>query len=103
MMSVHDLVVEVEEKVEGIILSFTEVRPEELGLDTRCAYKLYINEDYIACRDSDKRNLNYYGGFEYVDSRCVFSLGNFHFYSIEDSRVSGHLDTFFSTESEEEQ
>ena len=46
MMSVHDLVVEVEEKVQGIILSFTEVKPEELGLDTRCAYKLYINEDF---------------------------------------------------------
>ncbi len=102
MMSVHDLVVEVEEKVQGIILSFTEVTPEELGLDTRCAYKLYINEDFIACRDSDKRNLNYYGGFEYVDSQCVYSLGNFHFYSIEDSRVCRHLDTFFSIESEEE-
>ena len=102
MMNVHELVDEVEGKVKEIILSFTEVTPEELGLDTRCAYKLYINEDYIACRDSDKRNLNYYGGFEYVDSQYVISLGNFHFYSIEDLRVSGHLDTFFSTESEEE-
>ncbi len=102
MMNVHELVDEVEGKVKEIILSFTEVTPEELGLDTRCAYKLYINEDFIACRDSDKRNLNYYGGFEYVDSQYVISLGNFHFYSIEDSRVSRHLDIFFSIESEEE-
>jgi len=102
MMSVHDLVVEVEEKVHEIIQSFTEVKPEELGLDNRSAYKLYINEDFIACRDSDKRTLNYYGGFEYVDTQCVLSLGNFHFYSIEDSRVSRHLDIFFSSETEEE-
>ena len=101
-MNVLELVDVIEDQVKEIILSFTEVTPEELGLDTRSAYKLYINEDFIACRDSDKRQLNYYGGFEYVDSQFVISLGNFHFYSIEDSRVSGHLDTFFSKESEVE-
>ena len=102
MMNVLELVDEVEVKVKEIILSFTEVTPEELGLDTRSAYKLYINEDFIACRDSDKRNLNYYGGFEYVEPEFVISLGNFHFYSIEDSRVSRHLDIFFSSETEDE-
>jgi len=102
MMNVLELVDVIEDQVKEIILSFTEVSPEELGLDTRSAYKLYINEDFIACRDSDKSTLNYYGGFEYVDSQFVISLGNFHFYSIEDSRVSGHLDTFFSKESEVE-
>jgi len=102
MMNVLELVDVIEDQVKEIILSFTEVTPEELGLDTRSAYKLYINEDFIACRDSDKRQLNYYGGFEYVDSQFVISLGNFHFYSVEDSRVRDHLDTFFSNESKEE-
>jgi len=64
------------------------------GLDPRCGH-IWIGEDCIATKGSHgKRGLEYYGGFEYVSKDCVFSLGEFTFYSIEDSRVARHIEEF---------
>jgi hypothetical protein len=94
MENLYDLVQEVESRVEEIISSFDKVKPEELDLDNRSAWRLYVNHDYIACRNSDRRTLDYYGGFEYVDSSYVLVLGNYTFYSRYDERVDGHIDTY---------
>lgn len=94
MQNINDLMEEVEMRVDEIIDHYAEVLPEDLGLDRRSAYRLYINDDYIACRNSDRRVLDYYGGFEYVDSGCVFTLGNYTFYSRDDERVNDHLETY---------
>ena len=80
---------------------FQIVKPKEVGLDTRSSYQLFINEDYIAIRKSDRRSLDYYGGFEYVDEEHVTVLGDYIFYSADDERVQGHLDEFFHQEKEE--
>jgi len=80
---------------------FQMVKPKEVGLDTRSSYQLFINEDYIAIRKSDRRSLDYYGGFEYVDEEHVTVLGDYIFYSADDERVQGHLDEFFHQEKEE--
>ena len=102
MSALRELLSEINSKVEGLIdEEFREVTPKEIGLDTRAAYRLFINEDYIAVSKGNRRNLDYYGGFEYVDEEHVTVLGDMVFYSSEDERVQGHLDEFFMQEKED--
>jgi hypothetical protein len=90
------------EMVEQLIDDeFRVVKSSEVGLDNRSAYQLFINEDYIAVRKSDRRSLDYYGGFEYVDEEHVTVLGDMVFYSADDERVQDHLDEFFMQEEAE--
>lgn len=83
------------------------VNAEELGLDPRAGYKLYISRgEYdgcgiIACKDSNVRTMNYYGGFEYVSEECVKRFGEWTVYSEEDDRVKSALDIYYNRESEE--
>ena len=93
---------EINKKVETIIdEEFREVTPKEVGLDPRAGYNLFINEDYIAVSKGNRRTLDYYGGFEYVDEEHVTVLGDMVFYSSDDERVQGHLDEFFMKEDAE--
>ena len=102
MSMLYKLMNEINAKVEELIdEEFREVTAKEVGLDNRSAYQLLINEDYIAIRKSDRRSLDYYGGFEYVDEEHVTVLGDYVFYSSDDERVQGHLDEFFMQEKEE--
>ncbi len=93
---------EVNEKVEAIIDDMREVRPADLGLDKRCAYQLFIDEEYIAIQKADLKNLRYYGGFEYVSEEYVLELGEYVFYNAEDERVAGHLSEYFQDQEEKE-
>ena len=87
------------EMVEQLIDDeFRSVKPTEVGLDSRAAYEVFINEDNIAIRKSNRRSLDYYGGFEYVDEENVTVLGDYVFYSADDERVQDHLDEFFMQE-----
>ena len=89
------------EMVEQLIDDeFRLVKPSEVGLDSRAAYEIFINEDNIAIRKSNRRSLDYYGGFEYVDEEHVTVLGNYVFYSSDDERVQEHLDEFFMQKEE---
>ncbi len=102
MSALRELLSEMNSKVEGLIdEEFREVTPKEVGLDSRAGYRLFINEDYIAVSRGNRRNLDYYGGFEYVDEEHVTVLGDMVFYSSEDERVQGHLDEFFMQEKED--
>jgi hypothetical protein len=90
------------EMVEQLIDDeFRLVKPTEVGLDSRAAYEIFINEDNIAIRKSSRRSLDYYGGFEYVDEEHVTVLGDYVFYSADDERVQDHLDEFFLQEESE--
>ena len=103
MSMLYDLMNEINTKVDRLINDeFREVAPQELGLDPRAGYHLFINEDYIAVSKSNRRSLDYYGGFEYVDEEHVTVLGDYVFYSADDERVQGHLDNVFNPEKEEE-
>ena len=93
---------EINEKVEAIIDDMREVRPADLGLDKRCAYQLFIDEEYIAIQKADLKNLRYYGGFEYVSEEYVLELGEYVFYNAEDGRVAGHLSEYFNDQEEKE-
>lgn len=74
--------------------TMTEVKPQDLDLDPRSATYLFVSEDTIAVHDSFRDRLNYYGGFEYVDSQYVQTVGGYTFYSAEDYRVREHLDAY---------
>lgn len=102
MSMLYELMREINAKVEELINEeFREVRPEDVGLDVRSGYFIFINEDYIAVRKDDRRILEYYGGFEYVDEEDVTELGDFVFYSADDERVQDHLNEFFMEKEEE--
>jgi hypothetical protein len=99
MSLLHELISEINSKVDGLIdEEFREVTPKEVGLDSRAAYRLFINEDFIAVSKGNRRTLDYYGGFEYVDEEHVTVLGDMVFFSADDERVQGHLDEFFMQE-----
>ena len=103
MSMLYELVSEINSKVEGLIdEEFQEVTPKEIGLDSRAGYRLFINEDFIAVSKGNRRTLDYYGGFEYVDEEHITVLGDMVFYSSDDERVQGHLDEFFINQEKEE-
>ena len=90
------------EMVEQLIDDeFRLVKPTEVGLDSRAAFEVFINDDNIAVRKCDRNPLDYYGGFEYVDEEHVTVLGDYVFYSSDDERVQGHLDEFFMQKKED--
>ena len=103
MSMLYELISEINSKVEGLIdEEFREVTPKEVGLDTRAAYRLFINEDYIAVSKDNRRNLDYYGGFEYVDEEHITVLGDMVFYSADDERVAGHLSEYYDKQEDKE-
>lgn len=74
---------------------FQEVRPSSIGLDGRSARRLWVNQDWIVVSKHELGSLTYYGGFEYVESEFVTSMGSFVFFSVEDSRVARHISYLF--------
>ena len=67
----------------------TEVLPQDLGLDKRAGYRLYINKEAIAVHESDDGSLRYYGGFEYIDKAYRTELGDWVIYTIDDQMHYG--------------
>jgi len=102
MSMLYNLMNEINDKIEILIdEEFRLVKPTDVGLESRAGYKLFINEDFIAVSKSNRRSLDYYGGFEYVDEKHVTVLGDYVFYSADANRVQDHLDKFFNSEKEE--
>ena len=67
----------------------TEVLPQDLGLDKRCAYRLFVNKEAIAVPLKDDRSLQYYAGFEYIDKAFRSELGDWVIYTIDDQIAYG--------------
>lgn len=84
-MSIFDDIAELEERIEQ---ECTTVYASELGLDSRCG-PILVGPDYIATRN--RRALDYYGGFEYVDPAYVTPVGTLTLYHEEDDRVYSHM------------
>lgn len=59
---------------------------EELGLDFRCG-RIYVSVegDFVAA--CNPRSIEYYGGWEYIDSEYKFDAGSYRFYDREANRV----------------
>ena len=59
---------------------------EELGLDFRCG-RIYISVDGDFVAACNPRSIEYYGGWEYIDSEFKLDAGNYRFYDREAGRV----------------
>lgn len=83
----------INDRVTSYVAKFDEFLPEDLGLDERAAYRLYVDKDRtcIAIEKRNDRPLQYYGGFEYVDKEYRQECGNWVFYLATDDRVDSCL------------
>ena len=79
--TIQDALSEVDQRIAD---SVTPHKAEDAGLDRRCGM-IYLGEDFLATRD--RRLLDYYGGFEYVDPECIQQVGGWTLYSADDDRV----------------
>ena len=83
---------ELERQVEELVNKYIEeseavcVNADQVGLDFRCGM-VYVSvaDDFVAV--SGNYSINYYGGFEYIDSDYITTIGHMTFYSGETSRV----------------
>lgn len=88
------------ELLEDAVGQFTA---KECGLDKRAScYTLWVSDTWIACVASQDRNLQYYGGFEYVDKGFRQELGDYVIYFADDARVQAHIDIALGHTDEDE-
>jgi hypothetical protein len=86
-----DLIDEVQDCVERQVQGMRRVRASELGLDDRCG-RAYVDEDCIVVESGNARSYNYYGGFEYIDSEDIRTLGDYVVYLNTANRVQEALE-----------
>lgn len=85
---IENALCELEDRVEEAL---TPVNASECGLDPRCG-PLFRGQDFLATRN--RSSLDYYGGFEYVDSEYIRSVGHWTLYSSEHDRIACALETW---------
>lgn len=95
MSKVLELVQDLDDQIRMTVRELPYVPAEELGLDRRAGYRLWIDEDAIIVNKNDDRVLQYYGGFEYVDTNARIECGDYVIYTNDDSRVQDCLDFFY--------
>lgn len=80
------------EWLEQNMQPLTPSQAEKAGLDHRAIGNVMFNDTTIAAvGEKSIRALEYYGGFEYVDSEATLVVGNVKFYMDADNRVARHL------------
>ena len=94
-MNLFTLIDEVTELTDNYVGTMEKVPAVKLGLDNRSG-SLFISPDCIAVYKGNDRALQYYGGFEYVDTEYRHEMGDFVFYSAEDDRIQGHLQDYLN-------
>lgn len=99
-MNIHNALNEISEIAEKVIAGMTEASAEDLRLDPRACPKLWVSESAVAIRTSHRRNMEYYGGFEYVDKEYVHPIGDYVFYLRDDDRVAEAIEYFLENSSE---
>ena len=81
-----------------VMTNMREVNATQLGLDARAGHQLFIDDMCVAINRAHDRNLQYYGGFEYIDKSLRETHGNYVFYFVNDDdeycRVRECLDRF---------
>ena len=94
-MDLFELIDDVTELTDTFVGKMGKVNPQQLGLDNRCG-SLFITPDCIGTYKDRDRALQYYGGFEYVDTEYRHEFGDYVFYSAEDNRVRDCLETYLN-------
>ena len=75
----------------------TQVSAQDIGLDPR-AGTVWVTDDAIVARSWNVRSLEYYGGFEYVDTDYKTQMGEYTVYFADDERVEGCLEMWQETQ-----
>ena len=91
---------ELEKQVEELVNKYIEeseavcVSARDIGLDYRCGM-VYVSvaDDFVAVSGSGS-SINYYGGFEYINSDYITTIGGMIFYSGEHSRVQDAIEYY---------
>jgi hypothetical protein len=91
---IEDKINEINEAFSEIVHKMDKVSADEVGLDIRAGYGLWVCEDGIAVSQAGDRALQYYGGFEYVDKEYRVAIGDWVFYSANADRVAQCLDRY---------
>jgi len=90
---------ELEQQVEELVNKFIEesgavcVSALLVGLDIRCGM-VYVSTDLDFIAVSGNGMINYYGGFEYINSDHIATIGHMTFYSGEHSRVQDCIEYY---------
>jgi hypothetical protein len=90
---------EIDEKINDLIEQIVggpdvvKINAEDAGLDCRSGtVYISVQNDFIA--SASIGSIEYYGGFEYIDSEYTTSLGHIKFYSGETSRVRNAIEYY---------
>ena len=94
MSQVAELVFDLEYEIHKVIRDLPCVNAEQLGLDYRAASTVWIDDDALIVLKSQDRTLQYYGGFEYIDSEYRMEVGKYVIYTSESSRVRDCFDCY---------
>jgi hypothetical protein len=93
MNTFDDLLNQVTDLATEFLAEAKLVNADEVGLDERCG-KVYVGNDFIATLAHNRRKLEYYGGFEYIDDDSKFTIGDYIFYTDNHERVSDAIDHY---------
>ena len=94
MSKVLDMVADLEDEIRVVVGKLPYVPADVLGLDRRAGYRLWIDDDAIIVDKHNDRDLQYYGGFEYVDKDTRTECGYYVIYSSNDDRVRDCIEQF---------
>ena len=106
MMDIQYFIEDISEQVQNYVNENMEevfLNETKIGLDPRASYApIFINRSGIAVKKSYDRNMQYYGGFEYVYKEYRHEMGDYVFYLADDDRVGGHVDSYYEQKEEVE-
>ena len=92
MQTMMEFIEEMGDKVTSIIENMDKVQADTVGLDWRCG-KLWIDADCVVTMEDTDRQLQYYGGFEYIDPEYRQAIGGWVVYT-EHERVMGVIEAW---------
>lgn len=98
---IQDMICNVSEQMRHYVRRMDFVPADDLGLDRRAAYRLWVDKDCIIVDKEHDSTLQYYGGFEYVDKEYRTEIDDYVIYLRDDERVDGHLRYYYEEELEE--
>ena len=98
MSQVLNLVYDLDDQIRNTVKDLPYVPADQIGLDRRAAYRVWVDEDAIIVSKDQDRTLQYYGGFEYVEARARIECGDYVIYTNDDQRVADCLEQYYEAQ-----
>ena len=67
-----------------------------IGLDPRAGHSLWLSSNEIVVERHNLNALEYYGGFEYIDSSDRLEIGELIIFKSDDDRVREAIEMYYS-------